>query len=202
MDLGHAANYFNTLPLDRWDHTLVGDPWITSNQPYGRLFVSDRDQTFSVQPRWRTLLVDKALTAKAIRAGGLRGQVYLVGNVDSDVDEVSTYSFSYPVFRAEWLVTLYSLERSQTVASDRLAQTQTRNPINATRYPCGIDRSGSRSSSLFDEVTYSEMTMVLPGITELRLDTSNEIGTDLGMYSVREAYFANGFLVVKALRKR
>ncbi len=202
MDISHAANYFNTLLLDVWDSTLTGDPWVTSNRPSGRLLASDREQAYSTSPRWRTLLVQTPLRAKAIRVGGITGQVYLVGNPDTNYDS-SRYSLAYPVYRADTFAWVYEQTSAPVIESDSLARPATRSSTDTVAYPCGLDRSGTVTSSLFDEVRFTEATIILPDVAGVSaLTVKHELRVTDAFYAVRETYKANGFTVVKAMRKK
>jgi len=202
MDISHAANYFNTMLLDLWDASLTGDPWVTNNRPKGRLLASDREQAYSASPRWRTLLVETPLKVKAIRVGGITGQVYLVGNPDTDFDS-SRYSLAYPVYKADTVATLYVENPAPVIESDSLARPATRISVDTIAYPCGLDRSGTVTSSLFDEVRFTEATIILPDVAGVNtLNVKHELMVTDAFYAVRETYRANGFIVVKAIRKK
>lgn len=202
MDISHAANYFNTMLLDVWDATLTGDLWVTSNRPNGRLLASDREQAYSASPRWRTLLVETPLKAKVVRVGGATGQVYLVGNPDTDFD-TSRYSLAYPVYKADTLAFLYRENPAPVIDANSLARPATRISVNTIAYPCGLDRSGTVTSSLFDEVRFTEAAIILPDVTEVNtLTVKHELMVMSAFYAVRETYKANGFVVVKAMRKK
>lgn len=194
MDLGQASNYFSTLTLTGWDSTLAGDPWTTVGMPLGRLLTSDREQTYGVAVRWRTLLTPWAIPAK-YKAVRINDKVFILGQPDQDFDTVS-YSYAYPVYRADSYVKLYRIETSQTVGAT-LAGSAQRTLVNTYQdYPCGMDRSGSVQT--FDAAV-TEMLMVLPDVTTLTSQYEIEAGGYL--YQVKEAYPANGFQVVKSLRR-
>lgn len=196
MDIGHAANYFNILPLQGWDYTLTGDPWVTSNLPSARLLVADREQTYGSAVRWRTLLTQAAIPAryKAVRIGQA---VYILGQPDQDVDIVS-YSLSYPVYRADKWVSVFLVNANSTVGLGGLANKAGRTRVNPGQaLPCGIDRIGS--SQAFDSVL-TDMVLVVPDDL-VTVSARHELDDDAHTYQVKEAYNANGFQVIRAIRK-
>lgn len=195
MDIAGASNYFNVLPLQGWDHRLTGLPWVTRNMPAGRLLIADREQSYGAAVRWRTLLVQNLVQHKAVK---LVDKVFLLGLPDEDYD-TTRYSVSYPVYRADSWVKIYQIgSTAPAVGLTTLAEKATRTLLNPGQdYPAGIDRVGTSQAM---DTLLTDVVVVLPSI--LPVTAQHEMDDGTYTYQVKEAYQANGMLVVRGIRKK
>jgi len=208
MDIAGAANYFNVLPLQGWDYRLTDDPWVTRGMPDGRLLIADREQSYGAAVRWRTLLVQAPVTHKAVRL--LANKVFLLGLPDEDYD-TARYSVSYPVYRADSWVKIYRIgSTAPAVGLATLAGKATRTLLNPGQdYPAGIDRVGTSQAM---DTLLTDVVIVLPFILPVTVPgtppvtepvtAQDELDDGTYTYQVKEAYQANGMLVVRGVRKK
>lgn len=194
MELGEAADWFATVPLDGWD----GTQWVT-NVAYGDFHVYDRfitERTFGAKKRIFLQPDNKRLdtsTYKVVRNPA--GQVYIVQADNVDISGVETYQSSILLLEAAFTANI--VEYTTTTLASGQAGSATLNVVGTS--VCDVERFTSDRSDEFDLVTYGIFKITLPG--DVTVGTDQELQIDGSLYEVKEVAPELLSTVVRALRR-
>lgn len=193
MRLDKAANYFNDTPVDGWN----GVNWINNVMqatllPYDR-FIAER--AFGLKRRM--LMVKANETAldyyPVIRLPS--GDIYMVGAENSDID-YAVYSRVFMIHRAAHYGELFGFVKTLTASG--MPGSVARSSIGTTW--CDVERITSSNSKEFDNVTFSQVQIILPRNTVV--DTEHELSAGGKFYDIKESIFDSGFWQCRAVMKR
>lgn len=193
MELGRAASYFSTTPVDGWNGTDWDQEVTTVTvDPYDR-FISERE--FGNKRRMLLVKPDDEYFHKYSVIKLPSGDVYMVGSRNSDI-QGEEYSQVVLIHRAIDLGSVYSF--TKTTKASGMAGTAVR--TLSGEWWADAERVTFANAKEFDSVAFSTMTLTLP--RDCTIDTDQELELDGRFYDVRESYMSAGFRQCRAIAKR
>lgn len=111
------------------------------------------------------------------------GDIYIIESENPNIRRNQPYSYSYQFRAAPYTARVYKMVPGPDLPSGMPGNDM---PVDLYTTPCDIERFGTLGSSEFNDIRYTQMSVILPG--DVTADTDALIEIDGRDYDIREFY--------------